>query len=50
MKRPREQPLEEERSRKRIKTDEGDLVLRFQNSEEESEEYIEEKLSTPWYK
>lgn len=32
-----------------MRGDDGDLVLRFENSEEESQEYIEEKFITPWY-
>lgn len=42
--------MEEERARKRVKPDEGEMVLRFQNEEEESEEYVDEKMITPWYK
>lgn len=52
MKRSREYPLEEPNypNKKQKLDDTSDQILKFHNDETESEEYVDEKMSTPWYR
>lgn len=52
MKRGREYPLEEPNhsNKKQKLEDTPDQILRFQSDDTQSEEYVDEKMATPWYK